>query len=117
MPGRGEISPQFDAAVAATLRGWPVFPLSPRSKIPAVKQWETVATTDPAQLREWWSFDPDRNIGVACGSAGLVVVDLDTVRGRLSGVWSELGVRHGREVWPCSRSGQARPIPWTRLPC
>jgi hypothetical protein len=112
MPGRGEITSQFDAAVAATLRGWPVFPLSPRSKIPAIKQWETVATTDPAQLREWWSFDPDRNIGVACGPAGLVVVDLDTVRGRLSGVWSDLGVRHGREVLAllAQWAGEADPV-------
>lgn len=75
-----------------------MFPLSPRSKVPAVKQWETVATTDPTRLRDWWSFDAHRNVGVACGPAGLVVIDLDGVRGRLSGTWGSLGVRHGREV-------------------
>lgn len=75
-----------------------MFPLSPRSKVPAVKQWETVATTDLAQIEEWWSFDPQRNVGIACGPAGLVVVDLDAVRGRLSGVWHEAGVLHGREA-------------------
>jgi hypothetical protein len=94
----GEIPSRFDAAIAAALRGWPVFPLSAHSKIPAIKQWETDATTDRAQLEEWWSFDPDRNIGIACGPAGLVVIDLDTVRGPLPDAWSELGVRHGREV-------------------
>lgn len=75
-----------------------MFPLSPRSKVPAVKQWETVATTDPLRLRDWWPFDARRNVGVACGPAGLVVIDLDETRGRLSDTWGPWGVRHGREV-------------------
>lgn len=98
MAVQAESSSLLDAALAAASRGWPVFPLSPRSKVPAVKQWETVATTDPVRLRDWWSFDARRNVGVACGPAGLVVIDLDETRGRLSDTWGPLGVRHGREV-------------------
>jgi hypothetical protein len=75
-----------------------VFPLSSGSKVPSIKRWEACATTDITQLQEWWSLDPSYNIGIACGPAGLVVVDLDVVRGRLSGIWSELPVHHGRDV-------------------
>lgn len=91
-------SPRFHAASAAAMRGWPVFPLSPFNKVPAVKRWETIATTDRVQLEEWWSYDPRRNVGIACGPAGLVVIDLDEVRGTLSSKWARHGVGHGRDV-------------------
>ena len=109
---RGPSSSQFDAAVAATLRGWPVFPMARLGKVPAIKRWEAIATIDRAQLEEWWAFEPDRNVGVACGPAGLVVIDLDDVRGHLSGVWGELGVRHGREVLAllAQWAGEADPV-------
>jgi hypothetical protein len=77
-----------------------VFPLRPYSKVPAVKRWEASATTDRAQIADWWPNDPAcaKNIGIACGPAGLVVVDLDEIRGTLSADWVPHGVRHGREV-------------------
>ena len=56
--------------------GWPVFPVRPRAKIPAVTGWEDAATTDPGQIVEWWSARA-WNIGLATGRAGLLVVDLD----------------------------------------
>jgi hypothetical protein len=64
------------AARAAASQGWPVFPLQPYGKRPAIRDWPNRATCDPAQLVEWW----DRaayNVGVSCGSAGLLVVDID----------------------------------------
>lgn len=64
------------AALHAASRGWPVFPLQPGSKQPAITDWERLATTDRQQLVAWWTRAP-YNIGIACGPAGLVVVDLD----------------------------------------
>lgn len=64
------------AALAAAQRGWPVFPLVPGGKRPAIKNWEHRATTDPARIERCWSAGP-WNIGIACGPAGLLVVDLD----------------------------------------
>lgn len=58
-------SPRLEAAVAAALRGWSVSPLSPGSKIPAIKRWEAFATTDLTQLQTWWSRNPNYNIGIA----------------------------------------------------
>lgn len=98
MSDRVRRSPRFHAALAVVERGWPVFPLSPFSKVPALKRWEEIATTDRAQVEEWWSWDPHRNVGIACGPAGLVVVDLDDIRGSLSPTWARHGVRHGRDV-------------------
>ncbi|MEB3372433.1 bifunctional DNA primase/polymerase [Saccharopolyspora mangrovi] len=54
-----------------------VFPLRPRSKKPAIVEWEASATTDPDQIRQWWLQGP-QNVGIACGPSGLLVVDLDT---------------------------------------
>ncbi|QRP47223.1 bifunctional DNA primase/polymerase [Amycolatopsis sp. FDAARGOS 1241] len=55
---------------------WPVFPLVPGRKQPAVREWETRATTDPARIRRCWTADR-WNVAVATGPAGLVVIDLD----------------------------------------
>jgi hypothetical protein len=57
--------------------GWPVFPLVPDSKRPAVKDWERRASTDPERIRRCWSAGAF-NIGLATGPARLVVIDLDT---------------------------------------
>lgn len=60
--------------------GWPVFPLRARTKRnPAIKDWENRATTDPDRIRRAWATDAF-NIGLATGPAGLVVIDLDTVK-------------------------------------
>ena len=57
--------------------GWSVFPLHPRTKVPATPHGFKDATTDEAQIREWWGENPDYNVGIATGN-GLVVLDADS---------------------------------------
>ncbi|WP_221359263.1 bifunctional DNA primase/polymerase [Streptomyces beigongshangae] len=81
-------------------QGWPVHPLAPRRKTPtgnctACKRHHHApadcaclpagrpchgfhaATTDLARLDAWWSAEPSWGVGVACGGADLIVIDID----------------------------------------
>ncbi|MFD3329005.1 bifunctional DNA primase/polymerase [Streptomyces sp. NPDC058701] len=117
------------AALTAAARGWPVFPLRPGSKTPALHsqdrcprtgtcgdghvKWEQRATTDPAVITRCWSHRP-YNIGLATGPAGLVVVDLDTPKPQHGPDASG-----GGETFTalCERAGQAVPVTYrTRTP-
>jgi hypothetical protein len=94
--GTGGLPRLLRAAHAATARGWPVFPLVPGGKRPALAGWQNRASTDPDTLAAWWATAP-YNIGIACGPAGLVVVDLDAGAGRRPPErWA--GSAHGRDV-------------------
>jgi hypothetical protein len=75
-----------------------VFPLAPRSKKPAVSDWQRRATCDPDRIRRWWTRHPTCNVGIACGPAGLLVLDLDAAHGRVPPQWARRGVTHGRDV-------------------
>ena len=71
-----------DYALQYAGRGWQVFPLRPRSKMP----WQGSrgfkdATTAPVQIEKWWRACPDANIGIATGASGLVVLDADGPEG------------------------------------
>ncbi|MFJ6698140.1 bifunctional DNA primase/polymerase [Streptomyces sp. NPDC091272] len=81
--------------------GWPVHPLAPGRKTPAANcptcreaghhsprgcpclpagRWchgFRAATTDLARIDTWWGTNPAMGVGVACGPAGLVVLDVD----------------------------------------
>ncbi|MEV6841630.1 bifunctional DNA primase/polymerase [Streptomyces sp. NPDC051133] len=35
------------------------------------------ATLDQQRIRQWWGLNPEFGVGVACGPAGLVVIDID----------------------------------------
>ncbi|WP_210594155.1 bifunctional DNA primase/polymerase [Streptomyces sp. GESEQ-35] len=81
-------------------RGWPVHPLAPGRKTPAgnctdcrepghthrgcrcvaAGRWchgFRAATLDFARIGQWWGANPGFGVGIACGPAGLVVVDVD----------------------------------------
>jgi hypothetical protein len=57
-------------------RGTPVFPCDPQTKRPLTKNGFKDATTDPDQVRLWWTGHPDALIGVPTGDK-FVVVDVD----------------------------------------
>lgn len=66
-------------ALAWLDRGFPVFPLRPRDKIPLgslVPHGCLDASTDPAVIRDWWRREPRANIGGGLGN-GRFALDLD----------------------------------------
>ncbi|MFE2716552.1 bifunctional DNA primase/polymerase [Streptomyces mirabilis] len=81
-------------------RGWPVHPLAAGRKTPAANcaQCRTTphppaecpclpagrwchgfhaATLDQRRITQWWGAHPEFGVGIACGPAGLVVIDID----------------------------------------
>jgi hypothetical protein len=101
------------AALDTAARGWPVFPLVPGGKAPAIKNWERRATTDPDRIRRCWAAGP-YNIGLATGPAGLVVVDLDMARDdeQPPNPWNLPGITSGLDVLTvvAERAGQPLPL-------
>ncbi|MFJ1867600.1 bifunctional DNA primase/polymerase [Streptomyces sp. NPDC088097] len=90
----------LDVAAWMARQGYPVHPLAPGTKTPAPNCSDCrdgrhpasecpcharggwchgfhAATTDLPTLSRWWRTEPDFGIGVACGPAGLVVIDVD----------------------------------------
>tara|TARA_R110000850_G_scaffold270735_1_gene404040 strand:+ start:49 stop:606 length:558 start_codon:yes stop_codon:yes gene_type:complete len=58
--------------------GWAVFPCRPNDKRPATLHGCLDATTDPDQIRAWWTEIPDLNIGLACGEiSNITALDID----------------------------------------
>lgn len=113
------------AALTAAERGWPVVPVHPRSKIPALHHrdrcpatgicadghlgWPQRATTDRAALTNWWRRRP-YNIGIAAGPAGLVVLDLDDAHAH--GTTSPDGLAHGATVLEHLAHEVGHEVPW-----
>lgn len=82
------------AALEYAARGWRVVPLhsltdgvcscgrgncSSGGKHPRIKDWPRNASSDAAQIAEWWEKWPAANVGIALGTlSGLVGVDVDS---------------------------------------
>lgn len=106
----GVAQPPRPAEVARWLasRQWPVHPLAPGRKTPAANCAECrtrshdpsrcpcharggwchgfhSATTDPARIDGWWGREPRAGVGVSCGPAGLVVLDVDAHAAQVPG--------------------------------
>lgn len=74
-----------DVALCYAERGLAVFPLLPQSKEPATSHGFKDATTDQEQIRQWWSENPNFNIGIATGNVpGVIVIDVDGQAGEQS---------------------------------
>jgi putative DNA primase/helicase len=94
-------------------RGWRVHPCNPHNKFPLLECDKDAsgkkiagtggvkkATTDPAQIEQWWDWWPEAMIGVACGAAsGIWAIDPDAPKrpgdpdGRVN--WAALRHKHG----------------------
>jgi hypothetical protein len=99
-----------DAALAYAARGWRVLPLhnpdtrrgcscargltcETPGKHPRIQRWQERATKDEGDVRRWWGFWPDANIGIATGD-GLNVLDVDPRHGGLASL-DALEEEHG----------------------
>ena len=72
------------AALLYAYRGWYVFPLSPKTKIPLKgSAGFKDATRDPDVIRAWWTDSPLANIGLDCERSGVVVLDVDVKNGKV----------------------------------
>ncbi|WP_331742409.1 bifunctional DNA primase/polymerase (plasmid) [Streptomyces sp. NBC_00876] len=97
---RAATTSPYDVACWCAANGWPVHPLAAGRKTPAgncqacrdephrpadcpclpAGRWchgFHAATTNPALLAAWWGKNPALGVGVSCGPAGLVVLDID----------------------------------------
>lgn len=77
-----------DKALQLAARGMFVFPLGRRGKKPLISKADGGngfhdATRDTAQIELWWTNNPSANIGIATGTSGLVVVDVDGPEGQV----------------------------------
>lgn len=119
----------LEAALETAAHGWPVFPLVPRGRVPALHGledcpgtgacanghlgWEQRGTLHREQIRTCWMHDA-YNIGVATGPAGLCVIDLDVPKpGKpVPNKWVEQGCREGMDVFllVCADAEQEPPL-------
>tara|TARA_R110002072_G_scaffold273239_5_gene433969 strand:+ start:4781 stop:6802 length:2022 start_codon:yes stop_codon:yes gene_type:complete len=66
----------LEAARAYANRGWPIFPCR-ADKTPLTQNGVLDATTDIDQIEAWWESNPNANIGLDVGGAGMMVLDFD----------------------------------------
>lgn len=87
----------LDSALFYADKGLPVFPLIVGGKkpLPGSNGFHE-ATTDKARIHQWWKESP-RNIGMACGKADIVVIDIDNKNG-VDGFANFEVWRNGREL-------------------
>jgi hypothetical protein len=74
----------LEAALAYASLGWRVVPCRPGSKVPAVKEWTRVATSDRQQIESWWR-GPHAGHGVCIATgaeSGIWVLDVDVAGGK-----------------------------------
>jgi hypothetical protein len=72
----------IDTALEYARRGWSVFPVKARDKIPATKNGFKAASTDEVEVRNLFAGRGECNVGLATGpESGLWVLDLDGEEG------------------------------------
>ena len=74
----------LSAAVEYADQGIAIMPCAARGKKPALDRTgkeHAVATSDADQIREWWTRNPNYNIGIVCTANRLAVIDIDGAAG------------------------------------
>jgi hypothetical protein len=75
-------SPKLQRALALAKLGFRVHPVEDGTRKPHLTGYADLATTDEAQLREWWARWPDANPGIICGpESGILILDVDKRNG------------------------------------
>ena len=93
------------AALIYARRGWPVFPLRPRSKEPYEGIGVYQATTDETKIRDWWRKWPDSNVACAMGTqSGIFLFDVDLHKAGAQEAFGDIQVRNG----PMPETAEAR---------
>jgi hypothetical protein len=89
LPDEAKPTSLLDAALAFAAREYPVFPCKnmpadpPQHKAPLTKNGFKDATTDPVQIKRWWTRYPDALIGIPTGAVSrFAVLDLDKKNGK-----------------------------------
>jgi Bifunctional DNA primase/polymerase, N-terminal len=77
LPPRQSRQPTLNSALSWAAKGWPVLPCKP-DKSPHVPRGKDEATTDPDQIRKWWSRWPYALVGGR--TDGKVVLDFDAYK-------------------------------------
>lgn len=75
-----ELSKLGKAALAYVRKGWAVFPCEARGKKPLTEHGLKDASTDPREIRAWWTTWPNANIGHPTGQQ--IVLDVDGPQGK-----------------------------------
>jgi hypothetical protein len=76
----GDIDERLIEAIRLAELGFRIFPVKHRGKVPLIKRYPQLATTDPEQIRKWFNKFPGCNYGVLSGG-GLLVLDVDPRNG------------------------------------
>ena len=79
MSDRPPLSELGEAALSYIEMGFAVIPLVARDKRPATEHGLNDWTDNPQDVIDWWTINPNDNIGIVCGqpSHGLLVIDID----------------------------------------
>lgn len=85
------------AAHAYARKGWPVLPIVPDDKTPLTEHGFKDASTDKGQIDTWWTRWPEANVGLDCGRAGVIVIDVDPRNGGEE-TWKALVGEMGAEI-------------------
>jgi len=96
----------------AAVLGWAVFPLAPRSKVPATAHGCKDASKELIKISEWWDNQPDCNIGLAAGQhSGCWILDVDGEDGRQD--LEALIAKHGElPITPVQKTANGRHYFW-----
>ena len=107
----------LNAATELARHGLEVFPLTPGTKVPRRgSAGFRDATTDAAQILDWWKAVPQSNIGVR--TTGLAIVDVDLYHPGTDESWNRLLDVTESESLPntwVSRTGRGGRHHWYRL--